>query len=247
MTSDPGIICFQHCGPKVFCLNLPKKCPVCQSELYETKFKLMPFRLPYPFVRANQHPCSVVIRPTTGDFLNEYYNCTDLHIGITTSTGSLVEFDRCGLRRNSDKTINNQWSQSLLVESVPEAWTDHWDNVLLQICKQPLWSSSHYREDSHNCYSFVLMFLQALRYGILSESALNKTLFCEKYIVPRTTAAGKYISLYRKIRDQGYYIHSPTLIGINGSLKECGGNSNKNSNSIIGNGTINRLPQIKEH
>lgn len=36
---------------------------------------------------------------------------------------------------------------------------------------------------------------------------IYRTLFCEKYIVPRTTAAGKYISLYRKIRDNGHYIH----------------------------------------
>lgn len=35
----------------------------------------------------------------------------------------------------------------------------------------------------------------------------SRTLFCEKYIIPRTTAAGKYISLYRKIRDHGHYIH----------------------------------------
>lgn len=26
--------------------------------------------------------------------------------------------------------------------------------------------------------------------------------------MPRTTAAGKYISLYRKIRDQGMYLHA---------------------------------------
>lgn len=38
----------------------------------------------------------------------------------------------------------------------------------------------------------------------------NRTQFCEKFIVPRTTAAGKYISLYRKIRDGGYYIHPTT-------------------------------------
>lgn len=69
MTSDPGIICFQHCGPKIFCLDLPECCPACNDDLFESKFKLMPFRLPYPFVRASQHPCSVVIRPTTGDFL----------------------------------------------------------------------------------------------------------------------------------------------------------------------------------
>lgn len=31
--------------------------------------RLLPFRLPYPFVRANQYPCAIVLRPTTGDFL----------------------------------------------------------------------------------------------------------------------------------------------------------------------------------
>lgn len=30
---------------------------------------LLPFRLPYPFVRAAQYPCAIVLRPTTGDFL----------------------------------------------------------------------------------------------------------------------------------------------------------------------------------
>lgn len=30
---------------------------------------------------------------------SDYYNSMDLHIGVTTSTGAIVEFDRCGLRR----------------------------------------------------------------------------------------------------------------------------------------------------
>lgn len=31
--------------------------------------RLLPFRLPYPFIRASQYPCAIVLRPTTGDFL----------------------------------------------------------------------------------------------------------------------------------------------------------------------------------
>lgn len=77
-----------------------------------------------------------------------------------------------------------------------------------QICQQPdKWTVSHYHEDKHNCYTFVLTFLQALTYDKLSEAATSKTRFCEKYIVPRTTTAGKYISLYRKLRDAGIYVH----------------------------------------
>uniref|UniRef100_A0A6B2EHX6 MKRN2 opposite strand protein n=1 Tax=Phlebotomus kandelakii TaxID=1109342 RepID=A0A6B2EHX6_9DIPT len=216
-SSDPGIVCFQHCGPKVFCIRLPERCPSCTRDLQEALFKLMPFRLPFPFIRASQYPGAVVLRPTTGDFLNEYYNSKDLHIGVTTSTGAIVEFDRGGLRRHTEKGSKSSWGQSLLVEQIPEAWIDHWDSVLLQTCKKPMWSSQEYREDSNNCYTFVLSFLEALAYGELSKAAQNRTLFCEKYIVPRTTAAGKYISLYRKIRDHGLYIHSSPTNGINSS------------------------------
>ncbi|XP_013102756.2 uncharacterized protein LOC106083964 [Stomoxys calcitrans] len=169
--------------------------------------RLLPFRLPYPFVRANQYPCAIVLRPTTGDFLNDYNNTTDLHIAVTTSTGCVVEFDRHGLRRHRTDNMSDWW-QCLLVGDVPEPWYDYWDQVLYEVCQQPdKWTVSHYHEDKHNCYTFVLTFLQALMYDKLSEAATSKTTFCEKYIVPRTTIAGKYISLYRKLRDTGIYVH----------------------------------------
>lgn len=71
LVSDPGIICFQHCGPKVFCIDFPEVCPSCKDDLGATAadFKLMPFRLPFPFVKASQYPCAVILRPTNGDFL----------------------------------------------------------------------------------------------------------------------------------------------------------------------------------
>ncbi|XP_036328942.1 uncharacterized protein LOC118741174 [Rhagoletis pomonella] len=171
--------------------------------------RLLPFRLPYPFIRASQYPCAIVLRPTTGDFLNDYNNSTDLHIAVTTSTGCVVEFDRHGLRRHrADNTRMTEWWQCLLVGDVPEPWYDYWDEILQQICNQPdRWTVAHYQEDSHNCYTFVLAFLQALAYDKLSAAARSKTSFCEKYIVPRTTTAGKYISLYRKLRDTGIYVH----------------------------------------
>lgn len=65
---------------------------------------------------------------------SDYFNSTDLHIGVTTSTGVIVEFDRCGLRKSLDKGCKTLWAQSLLVESVPEAWIDHWDDVLTEVC-----------------------------------------------------------------------------------------------------------------
>ncbi|XP_017022119.1 MKRN2 opposite strand protein [Drosophila kikkawai] len=169
---------------------------------------LLPFRLPYPFVRATQHPCAIVLRPSTGDFLNDYSNATDLHIAVTTSGGDIVEFDRIGLRRHRRDDNPPEWRQSLLVGDVPEPWHDFWDEVLQQICAQTVrWSIASYAEETHNCYAFVLAFLQALGHAPLSEAARSKTTFCEQCIVPRTTTAGKYISLYRKLRRSGIYVH----------------------------------------
>lgn len=137
-------------------------------------------------------------------YFSDYYNSSDLHIGVTTSSGVIVEFDRLGLRRH----WSTQWDQCLLVDSAPEAWSQHWDQTLLEICKKhSQWNASLYNETTYNCYTFVLAFLKALNFGSISEAACDDTGFCEKYIVPRTTTAGKYISLYRKLRDHKYYIH----------------------------------------
>ncbi|KAJ6646399.1 MKRN2 opposite strand protein [Pseudolycoriella hygida] len=203
--ADPGILCYQHCGPKVFCLALSEKCPCCSMSLGSTNMKLPPFRLPYPFVEPR--PCSIILKPTEGDFLNDYYNFMDLHIGVTTSTGVIVEYDKDGIRRTYNKGKNSPWAQSLLVDTICDGWMEHWDAVLDETCMQKRWLSDEYQEITHNCYTFVLAFLRNLNYSRLSSAAQSKTLFCEKYICPRTTAAGKYISLYRKIRDNGHYIH----------------------------------------
>ncbi|KAF5297769.1 hypothetical protein FQR65_LT09943 [Abscondita terminalis] len=135
--------------------------------------------------------------------ISDYYNSMDLHIGVTTSTGTIVEFDRHGLLRH----MNDQWNQCLLVDQAAMPWREHWDKTLLQVCKQKCWLSKNYNEERNNCYSFVLTFLQTLNYGNLSAAASSKTFFCETYIVPRTTSAGKYISLYRKLKDGRFCVH----------------------------------------
>ncbi|CAG9807397.1 unnamed protein product [Chironomus riparius] len=220
MLSDPGILCIQHCNAKIFSFQLPDICPLCSKKLLNenNNFGLLPFRLPYPFVRASQTQAAVILRPTKGDFLNDYNNKTDLHIALTTSQGIIVEFDRHGLRRHVPRDSNSLWEQSLIVESVSEAWLEHWDETLAMMCKQGIWTEATYKKDTYNCYTFVLTFLQALGFGELSLAAKNRTLFCEKFICPRTVVAGKYISLYRKIRDNGKYIHLSSS-GKNGNRK----------------------------
>ena len=49
--------------------------------------------------RAQDHPCCIVIKPTKGDFLHDYQNRNNLHIGLTNSKGFVVEYDSQGLHR----------------------------------------------------------------------------------------------------------------------------------------------------
>lgn len=81
-----------------------------------------------------------------------------------------------------------------------------YSGLLLNYCRIISLFSFRYNEETFNCYTFVLTFLRNLRYGNLSKAAGSRTVFCENFIVPRTTAAGKYISLYRKLSDMDCYI-----------------------------------------
>ena len=62
------------------------------------------------------------------------------------------------------------------------------------------WSAGLYNEETWNCFTFVLEFLTRLKHYPLSNRAKNKVEFVKQYVVPKTSQAGKYISLYRKLR-----------------------------------------------
>lgn len=162
---------------------------------------------------------------------------------MTDSKGIVVEFDRDGLQR-ADAHL---WKQCLVLDGAAGPWSDHWDSTLFHVARQDCWTSERfvlqstrspfcspvfmpnslyffprYNEAEFNCYTFVLSFLRSLRYGRLSEAADNRTEFCEKFIIPRTTAAGKYISLFRKLRQSQNqcYVHKmvQSSLGTNSSV-----------------------------
>lgn len=203
MNPDPGILCFTHCGPRIFCFQLPEHCPVCHAVLDDTSTSLTPFRVPYPFVKASQYPCSILMKPTHGDFLHDYKLNQDLHIGITNSHGKVIEFDQQGLHtsRSAD------WNQCILITQMnDESWTEHWDQTLDQVSRQTSWTSDKYNEETYNCYTFVLVFVRCLHYSAMSTVASSRDAFCEQYVKPKTITGCKYVCLYRKIRDGGFYV-----------------------------------------
>lgn len=65
---------------------------------------------------------------------SDYYNFSDLHIGVTTSRGVIVEYDKNGIHRTYNKGKNSPWAKSLLVDTISDGWMEHWDAVLDEVC-----------------------------------------------------------------------------------------------------------------
>ncbi|XP_058452912.1 MKRN2 opposite strand protein [Malaya genurostris] len=199
------VICFRHCRKNVFVFSVPIRCPLCNQILEHCK-DILPFALPHPFVNATQTPCSVVLRPSRGDFLRDFQNSINLHIALTDSKGSIVEFDASGLICTKAKQVDKSlWGQCLVVADVPDSWFYHWDCTLLRMITEQGWNERIYDADDVNCYNFVLKFLQLLKYMPYMAFAENTETFTKELVVPKTTHAGKYITIYRNINEFGYW------------------------------------------
>ncbi|KAG1706622.1 MKRN2 opposite strand protein [Nymphon striatum] len=212
---DPGLFCFQHCqkNAKVFCFKLPSSCVICGVDLQTSELRIPPFRVPYPFTDASRAPCSVVIKPTNGDFLHNYKNSADLHMGVTDSNGIVYEYDEKGLKKCRDCGDSSEWKQCLAInvtdgsnKQFSAEWKEYWNFILNIIAEDEMWTSEQYKEETHNCYTFVLTFLRSLQLRNLNGSILSRTEFCKKFVLPRTTSAAKYISLYRHLLKNNIYI-----------------------------------------
>ncbi|XP_026816424.1 MKRN2 opposite strand protein [Rhopalosiphum maidis] len=204
MNNDSGIISFQHCNHKnIYCINIPTNCPVCKICL--KNLQNIPIRVPYPFVRASQQPCAIIVKPTCGNFLNNYQLMDDLHIGVTTSRGTVISYDWNGIIEDTEN-----WQGCLVVFQLNDHCMEtHWDTILTDIIKNECWNSSRYNEEDHNCFSFIIAFLKQFNtFKSPVHHIETREDFAELYVAPTTIKAYKYIYLYRKIIENGFYIYS---------------------------------------
>ncbi|XP_049282865.1 MKRN2 opposite strand protein isoform X3 [Anopheles funestus] len=208
MIYSQDLMCVRHCNQTIFSYDILTQCPLCGKSVGEN-LDSTPITLPCPFVRACQYPCSIVLRPSVGDFLSSFQNQTNLHIGLTSSNGTIVEFDVNGLTKippKSNKLLTDDWDQCLVIASVPESWHDRWDEVLEKISCDPSWSREMYQENTHNCYAFVLSFLSGLEYGEFYHFCHDKLSFSKQIIAAKTQSAAKYITIHRKLQTRHYFI-----------------------------------------
>ncbi|XP_045199596.2 MKRN2 opposite strand protein-like [Mercenaria mercenaria] len=201
------IRCFQHCDRKqnILCFIVPIICPLCGQDLTQSRLRIPPYIIESPFTEADITQCSLVIKPTIGHFLYDFSNNSNLHIGLTDSSGNVYEFDERGVTVG-DKTWTHCLSIKILDEH--EQLENKWDHSLEQFANEKLWKKECYDENSQNCFDFVLHFLQCFELDRQYSCLVDKSVFCEKMILPATRRAGKYITLYKQIEESQVVIQN---------------------------------------
>ncbi|XP_069871694.1 MKRN2 opposite strand protein-like [Dipodomys merriami] len=201
------LIKFDHCKMSIYSFGVPQRCPLCQQDVGSARLEEAPISISSPLTNGHQETCSFLLRPTQGTFLREYDGQSDLHVGITNTIGVVYHYTALGVQRD-----RAGWEQSLSVPLVQPglfALMDQWDKYLEDFSAAGAWLPHRYEEDHHNCYSYALTFVNCVL-SIEGKAQLDKGEFTEKYVVPRTRLASKYITLYRAVEEHGFHaIHWP--------------------------------------
>ncbi|XP_008059617.1 MKRN2 opposite strand protein [Carlito syrichta] len=198
-----SLIQFNHCKKSIYSFSVPLCCPLCQGNVGSMKLEEAPVSIANPFTNGHQEKCSFLLRPTQGTFLREYDGRSDLHVGITNTNGVVYNYNAHGVQR--DKTGWEQSISILLLQPNMYGLMDQWDKYLEDFSSLGTWLPHRYEEDHHNCYSYTLMFINCIL-TTEGKEPLDKSEFTERYVVPRTRLASKYLTLYRAIQEHGFYV-----------------------------------------
>ncbi|NWI72622.1 MKROS protein, partial [Dryoscopus gambensis] len=133
----------------------------------------------------------------------DYDGHSDLHVGITNSKGVVYNYDREGVHRAA-----SGWEQCISVPLVqpdmPEL-LQQWDELLEEFSLEEAWLPHRYEEQQHNCYTFALAFVNRVRRG-RGRQPLSKAQFTERFLIPRTREASRYLTLHRELARSDFYI-----------------------------------------
>lgn len=168
----------------------------------KTESLIPPFRLPSPLTKAKQNPFSVVVKPTIGNFLKDYQNSSNLHIGLTNSKGIVYDFDEHGIHVGSSSW--NLCVTATLIQNITQQTLNVWDNLLNQFSQQVDWSPQRYDEEQHNCFTFVMEFFKFSQLLEAIPAATSKKEFIKEFLLPYTQKTKMYIAMYRQIAVKGY-------------------------------------------
>ncbi|KAM8799865.1 MKRN2 opposite strand protein [Eudromia elegans] len=199
-----AVVRLRHCGPDIFCRRVPERCPACGRPLHAAALPAAPVRLPSPFCRGHSQRGAFLLRPAGGAaFLGGYDGAGDLHVGISSSRGIVYNYDEEGIHRDE-----MGWEQCISVPLVqPDMFglLHQWDKLLEEFSAGENWLPHRYEEHEHNCYTYALAFINSVLTA-QGKQHMSKSEFTEKFVIPQTKRASKYITLHQELMSKEFYI-----------------------------------------
>ena len=178
-------------------------------------------RIPHPF--GDAHDCrsvSVVLKPSSGDFLHDYRLGDDLHVGVADAHGGVHSYWARGVER-----ALTDWPVCVRVCELPDVTGDdgaivcrHIATVAeLHTCIDRLrseFTAAAYDAHTHNCFDFVVALLFLLNEHALlpsGERVAAKAHFTRDVVHRLLIAAAKFGALYRLTVDDTEFEQKNTM------------------------------------
>ncbi|XP_051483076.1 MKRN2 opposite strand protein [Apus apus] len=201
--AEAAVLRVRHCRAAIFCRRAPPRCPLCGLGLRRAGLLAAPLRLPSPFRHGHRQPPAFLLRPSSGSFLGGYDGKSDLHVGISNSNGVVYHYNQEGIHRSE-----TGWEQCISVPLVqPDMFglLQQWDKLLEEFSVGEAWLPHRYEEHEHNCYTYALAFINSVRTA-QGKQPIRKSEFTEKFVIPQTRRASKYITLHQELTANEFYI-----------------------------------------
>ncbi|XP_074406254.1 MKRN2 opposite strand protein [Zonotrichia albicollis] len=198
-----AVLRVRHCRALLYCRRAPLRCPACGGDLRGAGLASAPVRLDSPFRHGHGQPRAFLIRPTRGTFLDGYDGHSDLHVGISSSQGVVYSYDQEGVHRDA-----RGWEQCISIPLLqPDAGQllQLWDSLLQEFSLEEAWLPHRYEEQQHNCFTFALAFINRVRQA-RGGAALSRAEFTERFVLPRSREAARYLRLQQLLRHSDIHI-----------------------------------------
>ncbi|KAM4613383.1 MKRN2 opposite strand protein [Polymixia lowei] len=202
---DRSVIRWSHCQKEMLCFSLPEACPACGEEVKGSRLEEAPVILPPPFSNGHKTSCCLLVAPALDSTSRDFDGTSDLHTGISDTTGMVYNYTRSGVRRDQ-----SGWERCVSIPLVRPDMLNlqaEWNRYLVQFSGSPMWDPiwQRFDEESHNCLSFCLCFLNGVL-ALQSRPALTRDQLTETFILPRIKRASRYTSLCQLLTKEVYLL-----------------------------------------
>ncbi|NXT18997.1 MKROS protein, partial [Syrrhaptes paradoxus] len=100
------------------------------------------------------------------------------------------------------------WEQCISIPLVqPDMFglLQQWDELLEEFSAGEAWLPHRYDEHDHNCYTYALAFINSVL-AAQGKPQMSKSEFTEKFVIPETKRASKYLTLHQELMANDFYI-----------------------------------------